>query len=67
MLQLTEKIQDIVCHIFIANFFNFPALQAQLLQRKIFSAGTVTFKFYYKIRRCSSGLIFSRQSALNIV
>ena len=41
MLQLTEKIQDIGCHIFIDNIFNSPALQAQLLQRKIFSAGTV--------------------------
>ena len=33
VLQLTEKIQDIGCHIFIDNFFNSPAVQAQLLQR----------------------------------
>ena len=41
VLQLTEKIRDIGCHIFIDNFFNSPALQVQLFQRKIFSAGTV--------------------------
>ena len=52
VLQLTEKIQEIGYRIFINNVFNSPALQAQLLQRKIFSAGTVranrkTFLFFY--------------------
>ena len=41
VLQLTEKIRNIGCHIFIDNFFNSPALQTMLLQNKIFSAGTV--------------------------
>jgi hypothetical protein len=41
VLQLTEKIKNMGCQIFIDNFFNSPILQSMLLQNKIYSAGTV--------------------------
>ena len=41
VLQLTEKINGLGCHVFIDNFFNSPVLQKKLLDNDVFSAGTV--------------------------
>ena len=41
VLQLREAIKDLYCKIFIDNFFNSPLLQVKLLERNVFSAGTV--------------------------
>lgn len=41
VIQLTEKIKNFGCQIFIDNFFNSPSLQWTLLDNGILSAGTV--------------------------
>ena len=41
VIQLTEKIKNLKCQIFIDNFFNTLSLQKNLLKNRILSAGTV--------------------------
>ena len=41
VLKLTEKLKDLKCEVYIDNYFNSPLLQFELLQKDIFSAGTV--------------------------
>ena len=41
VLKLTEKLKDLKCEVYIDNYFNSPLLQFELLQKNIFSAGTV--------------------------
>ena len=41
VIQLTEKIKNLECQIFIDNFFNTPSLQKRLLGNRILSTGTV--------------------------
>ena len=41
VMQLTEKIQNLQCQVFVDNFFNSPSLQYQLQQRGVLCAGTV--------------------------
>ena len=41
MLHLTQELENLFCQVYIDNFFNSPALQVELLSKKIYSVGTV--------------------------